>query len=251
MFTLNKSEIRNPHLFMSSSEMEILKRCLACGASVRSNSRFCPQCGISFVTGKNLMETTAKKEEEMNDVVEENEYDYQSNETAPLSAFKVEDREPFPNETAPLIIRKEESDFDSRINDTVPLSEVNVSDVWTSELVAEQRVNETVPLTNKSVETETDKKDLLQEIDDRVKTRKSPEDETEFEADELKKERARERSRSLVEKTRAGRKVKQIVVSSQDVLDRASPDPSIRFFIVTLVLLALALLLFFFSRNLK
>jgi len=207
------------------------------------------------------METVAMTDEEdMDEVLEANNMDSMKNETAPLSAFEIDDNVGSASkETTPLISIKEENDSELMSKETAPLSEIKVADVWTSELVEKPQTveqaylpqpNETMPLNSAIVEAETGNQSLLEEIAVRSKERQKHETENESE-EESRKKRALEKSRLLIERSRAGQKAKRMVIRSQDALDKASPDPSIRFAIITLVLFVLALLLFFFSRTLK
>jgi hypothetical protein len=249
---------------MSQPEIEISKHCSFCGASLRLKAHFCSQCGKS---------TEQKETQALDELKEEKESGvsaFEENKTVSNESVNVANQQ-FGQHTVPLetqqinLTDEEKKRFFS--NERLLAESENKTDaisVWTNfeereEVeVKEKGWNETsgtVPLHIGAIPTDvssdkTKPDSLLEEINERA----------------LEKERKRtlktfgvaprlspsEKAQKLMRRTRhSPNRIKRIVEKSQRQLDKASPDPSLRFFIISTVVFLFALLLFLLSRILK
>lgn len=249
---------------MSRPGIKISKRCSSCGAALRRKDRFCRQCGSDLVQiatkpldERKSAETQSDDAEELskevvNDVNESETMQTVSLETVQIiSTIEVEEEAATvlgdsatraQNHTADVASvwanfeRNEDEDEAEEWNETSPTVAL------TPDTVALVEPNESA-----EYQTESLSEDSNAEL---------PEDETlettpEIVSDE-NKITAAEKSQVFVE--RAGDKrsrMKRMVAKSKMALDQSSPDPSLRFTIISVVIFLLALVLFLFSRVLK
>lgn len=242
---------------MSQTEMEISKRCFSCGASLRAKAHFCPQCGKSIEQS----ETTALDEMtedvsgfEENDL--EREVDVQIAqhttplETQPLSLLEEEKENYFSNES---LLKESESKTDaiSVWTNFEEREEVEVKEEgWNESSRTVPLHIEAIPTTASSEKITSKPNNLLEEINERAaeeerrRTFKTYKD--------APKLSPSERAQKMMARTKhSPQRIKRIVEKSQQQLDKASPDPSLRFFIVSTVVFLFTLLLFLLSRILK
>jgi predicted nucleic acid-binding Zn ribbon protein len=242
-------------------EIEISKRCLSCGASLRPKAHFCSQCGKTVEQDETQALNEFKVETKIDLFGNEEDEAMADESVSEVEAFSTQHTVPLETQNISVTenIAQESLSVESEVeNDAVSVwtnfeekEEVEVKEEGWSETSRTVALPvEAVPLMVTPDKTKSKPENLLEEINNRVLEEQSKSTLKTFGVPP--KLSATERAQRLMQRTRHSHtRVKEIVEKSQEKLDRASPDPSLRFAIISIGIFLITLFLFLLSRVLK
>lgn len=191
-------------------------------------------------TQTQIEETDIAVEDEGYWPMPEKDEPFSKGETAPLTMI-----EDIKNETAPLIM------LENIKSETAPLTMIEDIKGETAPLTnIDELKGRTAPLTK--IEEPRDSQEILGESNAARIEQIALDQSLGVEESVNERPSAKEKSRMLLERAERLRSpMKKAIARSQEALGKASPDPSIRFAIISIVLFIFFLLAFFLSRYLR